>query len=219
MCEPNDGYADICILYEFLISNFSDPIKAIVGDTYADLIHNYLDSNYLQSRAILASTIEVVDDINQYITNLLPGEDKEYFSSDSIDKCDATNFDAYEYVSPEFLNALKTFGLPNHSIRLKVGVTIMLMRNLDQSEGFGNGTRLTVTRLASHVIEAKINFGKKILTVLFPEDVSADDLNVTARQVNEAIGDGATVFMLFTLMDLKDKVVDKVCTLYTSKNF
>ncbi|XP_058751922.1 uncharacterized protein LOC131625023 [Vicia villosa] len=127
VCEPNDGYADICIPDEFLISNFSDPLKAIVEDTYPDLIHNYLDSNYLQSRAILASTIEVVDDINQYIKNLLPvvlGEDKEYFSSDSIDKSDATKFDAYEHVTPEFLNALKTSRFPNHSIRLKVGVTV-----------------------------------------------------------------------------------------------
>ncbi|XP_058732948.1 uncharacterized protein LOC131604533 [Vicia villosa] len=162
MCEPNDGYADICIPDEFLISSFSDPIKGIVEDTYPDLIHNYLDSNYLQSRAILASTIEVVDDINQYITNLLPGEEKEYFSSDSIDKSDASSFDAYEHVTPEFLNALKTSGLPNHSIKLKVGATIMLMRNLDQSEGLCNGTRLTVTRLAAHVIEAKIISGKNV---------------------------------------------------------
>ncbi|XP_058766740.1 uncharacterized protein LOC131640353 [Vicia villosa] len=162
MCEPNDGYVDICIPDEFLISSFSDPIKAIVEDTYPDLIHNYLDSNYLQSRAILASTIEVVDDINQYITNLIPGEEKEYFSSDSIDKSDVTSFDAYEHVTPEFLNALKTLGLPNHSIKLKVGATIMLMPNLDQSEGLCNGTRLTVTRLANHVIEAKIISGKNI---------------------------------------------------------
>ncbi|XP_058725953.1 zinc finger protein GIS2-like [Vicia villosa] len=42
-------------------------------------------------------------------------------------------------------------------------------------------------------------------TVLFPEAVSAEDLNMTARQVNEAIGDGATVFMLIALMDLKEK--------------
>ncbi|XP_058775274.1 uncharacterized protein LOC131649531 [Vicia villosa] len=162
MCEPNDGYANICIPDEFLISSFSDPIKGIVEDTYPDLIHNYLDPNYLQSRAILASTIEVVDDINQYITNLLPGEEKEYFSSDSIDKSDASSFDAYEHVTPEFLNALKTSGLPNHSIKLKVGATIILMRNLDQSEGLCNGTRLTVTRLAAHVIEAKIISGKNV---------------------------------------------------------
>src|SRR4051812_37299715 len=30
---------------------------------------------------------------------------------------------------------------------------------------------------------------------------------MTSRQVNEAIRDGATVFMLFALMDLKEKVV------------
>ncbi|XP_058767402.1 uncharacterized protein LOC131641097 [Vicia villosa] len=167
MCEPNDGYADICIPNEFIISNFTDPIQAIVEDTYPDLIHNYLDSNYLQSRAILASTIEVVDDINQYITNLLPGEEREYFSSDSIDRSDVTNFDAYEHVTPEFLNALKTSGLPNHSIKLKVGATIMLMRNLDQSEGLCNGTRLTVTRLAAHVIEAKIISGKNIGNIFY----------------------------------------------------
>ncbi|XP_058784545.1 uncharacterized protein LOC131659356 [Vicia villosa] len=167
MCEPNDGYVDICIPDEFIISNFADPIQAIVEDTYPDLIHNYLDSNDLQSRAILASTIEVVDDINQYITNLLPGEEREYFSSDSIDRSDVTNFDAYEHVTPEFLNALKTSGLPSHSIRLKVGATIMLMRNLDQSEGLCNGTRLTVTRLAAHVIEAKIVSGKNIGNIFY----------------------------------------------------
>ncbi|XP_058785896.1 uncharacterized protein LOC131660632 [Vicia villosa] len=165
MCEPNDGYASICIPEEFLISNFSDPIKAIVEDTYPKLIHNYLDSKYLQCCAILASTIEVVDDIKQYITNLLP--EKEYFSSDSIDKTDSTNFDAYEHVTPEFLNALKTSVLPNHSIRVKVGATIMLMRNLDQSEGLCNCTRITVTKLASHVIEVKIISGKNIGNIIY----------------------------------------------------
>jgi len=38
----------------------------------------------------------------------------------------------------------------------------MLLRNLDQAEGLCNGTRLIVTRLANHVIEAKIITGKNI---------------------------------------------------------
>ncbi|XP_058733685.1 uncharacterized protein LOC131605332 [Vicia villosa] len=57
---------------------------------------------------------------------------------------------------------LRTSGLPNHRIKLKVGTPIMLMRNLDQSDGLCNGTRLIVTRLASHVSEAKIISGKNI---------------------------------------------------------
>ncbi|KAF1872409.1 hypothetical protein Lal_00016707, partial [Lupinus albus] len=32
----------------------------------------------------------------------------------------------------------------------------MLLRNLDQSEGLCNGTRLIVTKMANHVLEAKI---------------------------------------------------------------
>ncbi|XP_058750047.1 uncharacterized protein LOC131623040 [Vicia villosa] len=43
----------------------------------------------------------------------------------------------------------------------------MLMRNLDQSEGLCNGTRLTVTRLAAHVIEAKIISGKNIGNTIY----------------------------------------------------
>jgi ATP-dependent DNA helicase PIF1 len=38
----------------------------------------------------------------------------------------------------------------------------MLLRNLDQSEGLCNGTRLTVTKLEDHVIAAKIITGKNI---------------------------------------------------------
>src|SRR3954468_12819229 len=45
-----------------------------------------------------------------------------------------------------------------------------------------------------------------VKTVIFPEEVSSENLEMTARQVNEAIGEGTTVFMLSALMDLKDKV-------------
>jgi ATP-dependent DNA helicase PIF1 len=38
----------------------------------------------------------------------------------------------------------------------------MLLRNLDQSEGLCNGTRLTITKLEEHVIAAKIITGKNI---------------------------------------------------------
>ena len=71
--EPNDGYVDITILPELILSDYLDPIEKIVTSTYPNLIEHFKDSNYLQSRAILASTIEIVDEINDYITNLLPG--------------------------------------------------------------------------------------------------------------------------------------------------
>jgi len=43
----------------------------------------------------------------------------------------------------------------------------MLLRNLDQAEGLCNGTRLTITRLGNHVIEAKIITGKNIGNLVY----------------------------------------------------
>ncbi|XP_058741129.1 uncharacterized protein LOC131613479 [Vicia villosa] len=84
--EPNAGYAEICIPHELLLAKFDDPIEMIVKSTYPNILENYTNSTFLQSRAILASTIEIVDEINDYIINLLPGDAKEFLSSDSIDR-------------------------------------------------------------------------------------------------------------------------------------
>jgi ATP-dependent DNA helicase PIF1 len=71
--EPNDGTAEIEIPPELLITNYNDPIQAIVESTYPDFLQNFTNYQYLLSRAILASTIEVVDTINNYILSLMPG--------------------------------------------------------------------------------------------------------------------------------------------------
>ena len=62
----------------------------------------------------------------------------------------------------ELLNSVKSSGLPNHWIKLKIGVPIMLLRNMDKSLGFCNGTHLIVSRLSDHVIEAVIISGNFI---------------------------------------------------------
>jgi len=48
----------------------------------------------------------------------------------------------------------------------------MLLRNLDQSEGICNGTRLIVTRLANHVIETRIISGKNIGNLIYIPRIS-----------------------------------------------
>jgi len=45
--EPNDGLVEVEILKEFLISEFNDPIKAIVYTTYPDLMHKYTEESFL----------------------------------------------------------------------------------------------------------------------------------------------------------------------------
>lgn len=64
----------------------------------------------------------------------LEGEESEYLRSDSIDRSESTDFDACEHLTPGLLNCQKTSKLANHSIKLKIGTTYMLLRNFNQSE-------------------------------------------------------------------------------------
>ncbi|XP_014628705.1 ATP-dependent DNA helicase PIF1 [Glycine max] len=162
LAEPNDDYGEITILDEFLIKDFQDPIQTIVEATYPDLLHNYSNGDFLQKRVVLASTKDVVDKINDYVLSLIPGEEKEYCSADSVDKLDELLSPAFGVLTAEFLNSLKTSGIPNHKLIIKVGTPIILLRNLDQADGLCNGTRLIVTRLSSSVVEAEIITGPNI---------------------------------------------------------
>jgi ATP-dependent DNA helicase PIF1 len=64
----------------------------------------------------------------------------------------------------DFLNTLQFSGIINHKLELKVGVSILLLRNFNQSIGLCNGTKLIVKKLGQRVIETKIitrnNVGK-----------------------------------------------------------
>lgn len=72
--EPNDRNSKIEIFPELLIPRSDQPIvAAIVQSTYPDLLHNYMNANILEARAILASTIERVDEINEYVLRLISG--------------------------------------------------------------------------------------------------------------------------------------------------
>jgi ATP-dependent DNA helicase PIF1 len=67
----------------------------------------------------------------------------------------------------EFRNTLQFNSNVNHKLELKVGVPILLLRNLNQSIGLCNGTRLIVKRLGQCVIEAKIITGNNVDKCVF----------------------------------------------------
>jgi len=62
----------------------------------------------------------------------------------------------------EFLNTLRFPGMPNHELKLKVGLPVMLLRNINQSAGLCNGTRMTITQLGKWCIEAQIITGTHV---------------------------------------------------------
>ncbi|XP_031116659.1 uncharacterized protein LOC116020319 [Ipomoea triloba] len=98
-----------------------------------------------------------------------PIKEITYLSCDSVCKSDTNANMLSEVHTTEFLNSLRCSGVPNHSLTLKVGSPIMLLRNIDHSLGLCNGTRLIVTKLGNHVIEAQILCGNNAGTnVLIP---------------------------------------------------
>ena len=85
--------------------------------------------------------------------NEFPGESKEYKSVDS-----ATNEDEAVHYPVEFLNSLELSGMPPHTLNVKIGSPIMILRSLEPPKT-SNGTRCVVTRLYPNVIEATISCG------------------------------------------------------------
>uniref|UniRef100_A0A0R0HCZ1 ATP-dependent DNA helicase n=1 Tax=Glycine max TaxID=3847 RepID=A0A0R0HCZ1_SOYBN len=160
--NQNDGYATIEIPEYLLITEYNDPIDAIVKSTFPYLYQHHSNPDFFKSRAILTSTNETIEEVNDYILSLIPGEQMEYLSSDYIEKSETIDNWHFQSITTEFLNSLNTSGLSNHRINLKIGSLIMLLRNLDQTQGLCNGTRLIVTRLAKHVIAAEIISGKNV---------------------------------------------------------
>ncbi|KAI3802000.1 hypothetical protein L1987_30121 [Smallanthus sonchifolius] len=159
----NDGEAIIDIPDDLLITNSLDPIASLIDFVYPSFLENLRNPKLFQERAILAPTNEVVQEINDRLLSMIPGDEKEYLSSDTICQSEYLhdNFDQALY-SPDVLNGLKLSGLPNHKLVLKVGVPVMLLRNIDQKSGLCNGTRLQVISLGNRVIEAEIISGSNI---------------------------------------------------------
>ncbi|XP_020163675.1 uncharacterized protein [Aegilops tauschii subsp. strangulata] len=147
---------------DLLVCTSGDPIAAIVSSVYGDFLHNYLNSGYLQERAILAPTNDHAEDINDHILALVPTDSRDYMSYDSIDDSSDSVRDKDVYYPIEYLNATKIINFPNHRLTLKVGIPIMLLRNLSQANGLCNGTRLIVKELGDRLIEAVIMTGSHV---------------------------------------------------------
>lgn len=83
----------------------------------------------------------------------MPGAEVKYDSVDSVLEVD----DALHY-PVDFIHFVEPPGIPPHALYLKVGVPIILLRNLNPPK-LGNGTRLQIKTIHKHVIKACIFTG------------------------------------------------------------
>lgn len=136
-------------------SNLSDLIECI----YPNLATSYLDIKYIRERAILTPKNTVVDHLNRLILDNIPGDVIEYASSDYLDLSDGPDQNLTSAFPVEYLNSIKLPGMPPHQLVLKVGVVVMLLRNMNQCVGLCNGTRMVVRKCLKHSIVCEIISG------------------------------------------------------------
>ncbi|XP_050062981.1 uncharacterized protein LOC126552333 [Aphis gossypii] len=126
----------------------------LIERVFPNIIQNHRNHNWLSERAILAPKNMHVNAINYLIQEKLPSA---VISCKFIDS--ALNEDNAVNYPVKFLNSLKPPGIPPHFLNLKVGSSIILLRNLN-APTLCNGTRLAIKRLMPNLIEATILTGK-----------------------------------------------------------
>ena len=158
--HSDDGDSELVeIPHDVLIPRLESAIDDIIRSTYPNLATLYSDPAYLRERAIISPKNDTIDEINGRVLSLIPGHEKVYLSSDALVESSKEHGNLDLLYPVEFLNSLQFKGIPPHKLALKIGSPVMLLRNLNQSAGLCNGTRLIITQLGDRVVEAQIITG------------------------------------------------------------
>ena len=134
----------------------ADPFAEIGRRVFPELETRFSDERYLVEGAVLAAKNEDVDRINCAVTSRFPGQAVDLQSADSV----LREGDAILYPA-EFLNSLDISGLPPHVLKLKIGMHVMLLRNLNPDHGMCNGSKAIVRRISQKCVEVEMFTGKQ----------------------------------------------------------
>jgi ATP-dependent DNA helicase PIF1 len=166
---------DYVRLPDDIVIPYTDDGKAInklIEDVFPSLHANATSREYMSTRAILSTKNEHVDDLNDKMISRFPGEEKIYYSFDSIEDDLQNNY------TIDFLNSITPNGLPPHILKVKVNCPVILLRNLDPHNGLCNGTRLMIRAFQDNAIDAEIvggqHAGKRVFIPRIPMSPSED---------------------------------------------
>ncbi|KAJ3698202.1 hypothetical protein LUZ61_001907 [Rhynchospora tenuis] len=151
---------------QFLVPHGTDKEQSIIQAVYSDLQTQFGNDGYLRARAIITPKNDAANALNETILATIPTEHSEYLSYDSIQGCDNVAEDLHTMYPLDILNTIAAGSLPCHKLCLKIGVPVMLLRNMDQSKGLCNGTRLVITQLGIRVLHARIITGSGTGTIV-----------------------------------------------------
>ncbi|KAL3516946.1 hypothetical protein ACH5RR_023848 [Cinchona calisaya] len=154
--------------FVLLYSNFS--INRLILSVFTDLNLYSKDPYQTINRCILSVKNSAVDNVNELIINQFPGKAHVFISTYRI----LNQQDQGDY--EDFLNSLNPKGFPPHKLILKKSCPLILLRNLNPTEGLCNGTRLICRKVKAYTISVEITVGlhkgKKIFLPKIPLQTS-----------------------------------------------
>ncbi|XP_027171551.1 uncharacterized protein LOC113771129 [Coffea eugenioides] len=175
--ETVDRHGEITLPFAMVIPYIEkeQSLNRLVESVFPDLMTYSKNPYSMINRCVLAPKNSSVDKINDMMIKRFPGNLHVYVSSDRT--VDPRHQGDYQ----DFLNSQNPKGLPPHKLLLKENCPIMLIRNLNPTEGLCNGTRLICRELKQNTICAEIAFGqhrgKRIFLPKIPLQVSDNDKN------------------------------------------
>ena len=137
-------------------------MKDFCEKIFPNIAVNAADKNWLDGRAILASTNTEVTMLNDLINDMLPGNNQVFRSADELD---ISSEDILRFTT-EYLNSLNPSGIPPHLLNLKPGMPLMLLRNLNPREGLCNGTKLVFEKsLDNKVLQCRVAGSEQMVLI------------------------------------------------------
>ena len=149
----NEMYDDIIKVPNTIC--FQGTKEDLLDWVFPDITAHYNEPNWMCERAILTPKKNAVNDINTMMIKRFPGDEIHIESADALtDEYQNTN------VPNEYLTSLNPPGLSLHLLILKKGMPLILLRNLNPSQGLCNGTKLCLRVVHNYIIEVEIIGGQ-----------------------------------------------------------
>ncbi|XP_021975391.1 uncharacterized protein LOC110870521 [Helianthus annuus] len=147
---------------DYVIPYSDNALQELIQFIYDKATLDNPTTENLYNKAIVCPKNETAQEINNMVLACIPGNSKTYLSTDTIIPNLGSHGDIEMLYPTEYLNLLNFSELPPHQLELKVNTPVMLIRNINQTIGLCNGTRLLITQLLPRVIEAQIMTGTAI---------------------------------------------------------
>ncbi|XP_071688800.1 uncharacterized protein [Rutidosis leptorrhynchoides] len=147
---------------EYCITDNKNGLSNLISFIYNDELLRNLCVLQLQQKAIVCPKNETVDIINKTIIQKINKEERTYTCCDSAIPYNNDGGQTELLYPAEYLNSQNFPSLPPHVLTLKVGVPIILLRNLNIAGDVCNGTWMITTQLLTRHIEAEIITGTKV---------------------------------------------------------